>query len=105
MPRPQKDLAYTNHVKISSAPPTDKETAAATPRAALDRAPQLRHHSLVETRCAQCRAAMTCQPEGRCWCAKLPHVPMPAGAEGCLCRNCLGAKIEAVHNPGKTKDA
>jgi len=59
----------------------------------------------METRCAQCGAAMTCKPEGGCWCAELPHVPMPIGAEGCLCRNCLRAKIEALQNPGKRKEA
>jgi len=48
---------------------------------------------------------MTCQPEGGCWCAELPHVPMPPEAEGCLCRNCLRAKIEALQNPGKKKEA
>ena len=44
---------------------------------------------------------MTCQPEGGCWCAELPHVPMPTDAQGCLCRNCLRAKIEALEKPGK----
>ncbi len=48
---------------------------------------------------------MTCQPEGGCWCAELPHVPMPTGDEGCLCRNCLLAKIEALKNPCKSKEA
>jgi hypothetical protein len=74
--------------------------------APLDAAPQLRHHRFVETRCAQCGAAMICQPEGGCWCAELPPVvPMPADAKGCLCRNCLLAKIEALQNPAKTKEA
>jgi len=59
----------------------------------------------METRCAQCGAAMTCKQESGCWCAELPHVPMPADAEGCLCRNCLLAKIEALQNPGKRKEA
>jgi hypothetical protein len=58
----------------------------------------------METRCAQCGAAMTCQPEGGCWCAELPHVPMPAADEGCLCRDCLLAKIEALQNPAKRKE-
>jgi hypothetical protein len=48
---------------------------------------------------------MTCQPEGGCWCSELPKIPMPADAEGCLCRNCLLAKIEALQNPGKRKEA
>ncbi len=74
--------------------------------ASLDAPPQLRHHRSVETRCAQCGAAMTCKPEGGCWCAELPHVvPMPADDEGCLCRNCLLAKIEALQNPTKSKEA
>jgi len=71
----------------------------------LDGAPQLSHHRSVEKRCAQCGAAMTCQQEAGCWCAELPHVPMPAGDEGCLCRNCLLAKIEALKNLAKTKEA
>ena len=71
----------------------------------LDGAPQLRHHRLVEKQCAQCGAAMTCQQEAGCWCAELPHVPMPNGDEGCLCRNCLLAKIEALKNPCKSKEA
>jgi hypothetical protein len=49
---------------------------------------------------------MTCQPEGGCWCAELPRVvPMSADAKGCLCRNCLLAKIEELQNPVKTKKA
>jgi hypothetical protein len=72
----------------------------------LDAAPQLRHHHLVEKLCAQCGAAMTCQPEGACWCAELPQVvSMPAKAEGCLCRNCLLAKIEALQNSARTEQA
>jgi hypothetical protein len=73
--------------------------------ASLDAAQQLRHHRSVETRCAQCGAAMTCQPEGGCWCAELPKIPMPADATGCLCGNCLLAKIEATQNPAKAKEA
>jgi hypothetical protein len=48
--------------------------------------------------CAKCGAAMTCQPEGGCWCADLPHVPLPANLEstGCLCRTCLLEKIKAA---------
>jgi len=71
----------------------------------LDGAAQLRHHRSMETRCAQCGVAMTCKQESGCWCAELPHVPMPAEDEGCLCRNCLLAKIEALQNPGKSKQA
>src|SRR2546422_782606 len=74
-------------------------------RATLDGAEQLRHYRFVETRCAQCGAAMTCQPEGGCWCAELPHVQVPAGAKACLCSNCLRAKIEALRNPDKQKEA
>jgi hypothetical protein len=48
---------------------------------------------------------MTCRPEGGCWCAELPHVPMPIDAQGCLCRNCLLAKIEAQQKSGKVKEA
>ena len=73
--------------------------------AALDATPHLGHHRYVQTKCAQCGAAMNCQPEGGCWCAELPKVPTPAEAEGCLCRNCLLAKIEALQKPGKRKEA
>jgi hypothetical protein len=48
---------------------------------------------------------MTCQPEGGCWCAELPKIPMPADAKGCLCRNCLLDKIAALQNPAKAKQA
>jgi hypothetical protein len=48
---------------------------------------------------------MTCQPEGGCWCAELPRVPIPADAEGCLCRTCLRAKIESLGNSEKQKEA
>jgi hypothetical protein len=48
---------------------------------------------------------MTCTQEADCWCAELPHVPMPADAVGCLCRNCLLAKIEALQNAGREKEA
>jgi hypothetical protein len=42
---------------------------------------------------------MSCQPEGGCWCANLPHViPMPTDAQttGCVCRACLLEKINAA---------
>ncbi|PYT54202.1 MAG: hypothetical protein DMG43_07080 [Acidobacteria bacterium] len=71
----------------------------------MDGAEQLRHYRFVETRCAQCGAAITCQPEGGCWCAELPHVQIPAGAKACLCPNCLRAKIEGLRNPDKQKEA
>jgi len=73
--------------------------------APLDGAPQLRHHRLMEKHCAQCGAAMTCTQEAGCWCAELPHVPMPADDEGCLCRDCLLAKIETLQKSDKTKQA
>jgi hypothetical protein len=71
----------------------------------LDAAPQLRHHHLVEKLCAQCGAAMTCQQEAGCWCAELPKIPMPANDEGCLCRTCLLAKIEALQRAAKSNQA
>jgi hypothetical protein len=85
--------------------PTDKETAAAsrTPRWTAYRNCAI--IVLMETRCAQCGAAMTCHQEAGCWCAELPHLPMPADDEGCLCRNCLLAKIEALQKSGESKEA
>jgi len=73
--------------------------------APLDAAPQLRHHHLVEKLCAQCGAAMTCQQEAGCWCAELPNIPMPSNDEGCLCRSCLQAKIEALQRAAKSSEA
>jgi len=65
--------------------------------AALDVSLRLRHHRMMETRCAQCGAVMTCQPEGGCWCADLPQcVPLSPDAKRCLCKNCLLAKIESL---------
>jgi hypothetical protein len=48
--------------------------------------------------CAKCGAAMTCQPEGGCWCAELPPIPLPPNLKstGCLCRICLLEKIKAA---------
>jgi hypothetical protein len=49
---------------------------------------------------------MTCQQEAGCWCAELPHVvPMPADTKGCLCRNCLLAKIESLQKQDVRKKA
>jgi len=52
----------------------------------------------MQKNCAQCGSAMTCQPEGGCWCAELPHIPLPPDLEstGCLCRACLTEKIKAA---------
>jgi hypothetical protein len=46
---------------------------------------------------------MTCQPEGGCWCAELPPIPMPTNAKKCLCEKCLRARIEALRESGKSK--
>src|SRR6266699_2752705 len=86
-----------------------RQLAAAFPSATLEIRPldataQLRHHRFMEKLCAQCGAAMTCKQEAGCWCAELPRVPMPADAKGCLCRNCLLAKIEALQKSGKRKE-
>ena len=71
----------------------------------LDAAARLRHHRFVQTKCAQCGAAMTCQPEGGCWCGELPRVPMPIDAKGCLCPDCLRARIAELQKPGVKKEA
>jgi hypothetical protein len=47
----------------------------------------------METRCARCQAPMSCNPDGDCWCAKLPRIPMPADASGCCCPDCLQKEI------------
>jgi hypothetical protein len=72
---------------------------------ALDGVRHLPHHRFVETKCAQCGVTMTCKPEGGCWCAELPRVPMPADATACLCRNCLLAKIAAIQKLREKKEA
>src|SRR6266566_1365925 len=104
---PTKELADTESrqdiirvVRLTRKPPLHPRT-----NESLDAAPQLGHHRSVETRCAQCGAAMTCQQEAGCWCAELPHVPMPDGSKGCLCRDCLLAEIEALKNSGDRKEA
>src|SRR6266852_699178 len=71
----------------------------------LDATQQLRHHQRVEKLCANCGALLECRQEAGCWCAELPHIPMPAEPEGCLCRNCLLAKIEALRKSDKTQQA
>jgi hypothetical protein len=48
---------------------------------------------------------MSCRPEGDCWCAEFPRVTMPSDAKGCLCPDCLRAKIEALEKFQKTKKA
>ena len=79
----------------------------------------------MDTRCARCDAAMSCDPAGDCWCKELPHGPMPAGnilepqsrqagaqhsleardkaaplqearVTGCLCRDCLQRDLRAL---------
>ena len=55
----------------------------------------------METTCAKCGGGMTCAMTEECWCAKLPRVPMPREATGCLCRSCLEEEIAA--RAGKEK--
>jgi len=84
---------------IRFAPLTRKPPAPRAPNPlALDARLPSRHTFPVETRCAQCNAPMTCQKEPGCWCAELPHLPMPAEwqSSGCLCRACLLEKIKAA---------
>jgi hypothetical protein len=74
-------------------------------QARLDGARHLRHHRPVQTNCAQCGAAMTCQPEGGCWCAELPRVPVPTDAKECLCPDCLRDKIAALEKLDEREQA
>jgi len=48
--------------------------------------------------CAKCRSPFDCHPEGNCWCAELPHLPLPPdlNSAGCLCRACLLEKTKAA---------
>jgi len=42
--------------------------------------------------CARCGRPMSCMPEGECWCMELPpRLPVPDGAAGCFCPECLEA--------------
>src|SRR4051812_46732600 len=68
----------------------------------------------MKTRCSRCQAPMfcaltgatSCDPQGACWCADLPHGPMPGKSAGpaesadCLCPVCLckqlGCRIELL---------
>lgn len=52
----------------------------------------------METRCAQCGAAMSCNPQGKCWCKELPKGPMRVSEEleGCLCRGCLEGRLKEI---------
>jgi 23S rRNA (adenine2503-C2)-methyltransferase len=51
----------------------------------------------MTTRCSRCQAKMACDPQTACWCADLPHGPVPAmsgkdmatASAGCLCPVCL----------------
>jgi 23S rRNA (adenine2503-C2)-methyltransferase len=57
----------------------------------LELAPRIGDNQLMKTQCARCKATMTCDPRGSCWCAELPHGPAPSAAEAaaCLCPVCL----------------
>src|SRR4051812_35902350 len=66
----------------------------------------------MDVRCARCQAKMACNLQASCWCADLPHGPMPgerlglaesagpAEGSGCLCPVCLckelGCRIELL---------
>jgi len=56
----------------------------------------------MEKRCAQCGARDDLRAGSSCWCAELPHIPMPTTTK-VLCRNCLLAKIERCTIPPKEK--
>jgi len=57
-----------------------------------------RHTFPMQKQCPQCGASFTCDPQGHCWCAELPHLPLPPDwqATSCLCRACLLEKIKAA---------
>ena len=54
-----------------------------------------RNNPLVETRCARCNSPMTCNPDGKCWCAELPPRKTLATEGGCLCPSCLEHDLKA----------
>jgi hypothetical protein len=49
-----------------------------------------------ETHCPRCAATFACNPGPDCWCARLPPLKPPSGAEQCLCPACLGREMEAA---------
>ncbi len=48
----------------------------------------------VITRCSRCHAPMRCEPQGDCWCKRMPSLPNPDLAQGCYCESCLRSAIE-----------
>jgi hypothetical protein len=52
----------------------------------------------METRCARCQTPMICNPEGDCWCAKLPPIPMPNDSTACFCPDCLQKEIQSLQS-------
>jgi hypothetical protein len=55
----------------------------------------------MQTKCARCGAVIDCQPEGNCWCAELPRIPMPVETKGCLCRTCLEEDVRTMQKTAK----
>jgi 23S rRNA (adenine2503-C2)-methyltransferase len=71
-------------------------------------------NQVMTTRCARCQAPMfcamsgkdigtttgatSCDTQGACWCADLPHGPAPAQSGGCLCPVCLCHDLGASIN-------
>lgn len=48
---------------------------------------------------------MACDPQGACWCAELPHGPVPAESPGCLCPACLCQDLDTkIDLLGKSAD-
>jgi hypothetical protein len=86
--------------RVSSWPKRNTVTIASWPKPApcLYLTPGPRHTSFVQKLCAKCGSAFDCHLEDNCWCAELPHIPLPQNLDsaGCLCRACLLAKIKAA---------
>jgi Zn finger protein HypA/HybF involved in hydrogenase expression len=51
----------------------------------------------MQTLCSRCKAVMTCEPGGECWCAGFaPVLPLPGSeSDGCFCPKCLRDSIAA----------
>jgi hypothetical protein len=54
--------------------------------------------------CSRCGAEMECNPEGDCWCKEMPHGPMAADANGCMCAECLKSELKKIVSADLKRD-
>ena len=65
-------------------------------------------NSPTEKICSRCHAVFTCGPaqgDEKCWCERLPHVPVIADQQAdCFCSQCLSEAIAKL-KPGELEPA